>query len=165
MKNHKRLAEFLTLMADLHEKEVSKAKIEYYFQVLEPFSDDECEQAFKKVGLKWFPKPQDFLDLLQGTTKDKSIGAWQTVMNCLSAGSRSTNDQSIDRAVSAVGGWDYLGQQSYDELKWTEKRFREHYEVIAERELIEYPENVTGFLSPPKKEMDMEKLQEEVQRG
>jgi len=141
MKNHKRLAEFMTLMADIHEKEISKAKIEYYFHVLEPFTDEECEKAFKKIGLKWFPKPQDFIDVLKGTTEDKGIQAWQKVMDTLSRGGKSADDYSTDKAVIALGGWDYMAQQTYDELKWTEKRFLEHFEVIESRkdfEVLDY---------------------------
>lgn len=138
MKNHKRLAEFLTLMADLHEKEISKAKIEYYWEFLKPFSDEQCEVAFKKVGLKWFPKPQDFLDVLQGNDNDRALIGWQTVMDCLTQGKRS-QDINISRTVNALGGWDNLERQSFDELKWTEKRFKEHFEVVEKRqELLEH---------------------------
>lgn len=133
MKNKQRLAEFLTLMADIHEKDISKAKVEYYWEFLESFTDEQCEMAFKKVGRKWFPKPQDFLDVLHGSNEDRSLVGWQDVMKCLTDGKRSEN-LDINRTVSALGGWDNLESQSFDELQWTEKRFKEHFEVIEKRQ-------------------------------
>jgi len=143
MKNKKRFMEQMTLWGEIHEKKITDVLKNYYWKIFEPFSDEACEMAFKKVGLKWFPKPQDFLDVLQVNKEDTAIEAWQKVMDCLSAGTRS-NDLTIERTVKALGGWDHLGLQSFDELKWTEKRFKEHYDVVEKRREIELLEDAKG---------------------
>ena len=138
MKNEAKFMEYMTCLGEIHEKKITDSLKDIYWKTLEPFSDEACEMAFNRLisTCKFFPKPAEFIEILAGNKEDNAVLAWQKVMDCLSAGKKSS-DLTIERTVRVLGGWDNLGLQSYDELKWTEKRFKEHYEVVEKRREIE----------------------------
>ena len=164
MKDKVKFKEFMVGLGLIFDKDIPAPLSSIYWKTLQPYTDQECEKTFNRLisTCKFFPKPAEFLEILKGTTEDNGIQAWQKVMGILGRGGKSADDYQIDKAVNALGGWSYLGQQTYDELKWTEKRFREHYEVISERELIEYPPEVEALLERPKPEIDIEQLKLEA---
>ena len=150
MRDKKIFKEFMAGLGLLFDKEIPSSLSAIYWRILEPFTDEECEKVFNKLitTCKYFPKPVDFLELLSGTNEDRSLSAWQDVMGALTQGCRLA-DQTINSTVKALGGWDSLERQTYNELKWTEKRFREHFNVVEKREefdLLDYSENSTKRL-------------------
>ena len=56
----------MILIGELFDKNLSEELLDIYWQILEPFNDEQCEQAFKKVmaSAKWYPKPADILEYL-----------------------------------------------------------------------------------------------------
>lgn len=56
----------MILIGELFDKNLSEELLDIYWQILEAFNDEQCEQAFKKVmaSAKFFPKPADILEHL-----------------------------------------------------------------------------------------------------
>jgi hypothetical protein len=68
---------------------------------------------------------------IRGDEGDQAIAAWGSVMGCLEAG-RSPKDPKTVEVIRRLGGWTWLQSCSYDELKWQEKRFVEHYSALGD---------------------------------
>lgn len=142
MNDRKKFAENMALLSDLKNREISKAMADAYFEVLKPYTDEQCLSAFKKIiaTSKFFPQPADFLEILGEKTTLTNASAWAEVMRGLNQG-RIPDNPKIQKIISVLGGWDNLSLQSYDELIWIEKRFNEYFADITETEqgLLEYP--------------------------
>ena len=138
MKNRKTFAEYLTLLGEIHGKEISKTMVNAYFIVLEDYSDSQCIEVFQKLisTSKFFPKPADFLELLNCNQKLNAAEAWTQVMDCLTLNQKSDNIL-ISKAVSSLGGWEYLSTLTYDELYWRERRFNEFFMTLQEKSNID----------------------------
>lgn len=148
MKDKKKFMQFMTGLGETFDKKITDTLKDIYWKALEPFDDEDCEVAFNQLILscKFFPRPAEFMDILKGSDKDNALEAWGQVMDCLGVcnpDNPAKLDENIHQAVRAVDGWHSLAEQSYDDLKWTEKRFLEHYQVIEKRSNLE-------VLTPPK---------------
>ena len=66
MKDKEKFKGFMMIVGELFDKNPSQQLLDVYWQILEPFTDEQCEAAFKKVitTVKFFPKPADFMDHL-----------------------------------------------------------------------------------------------------
>lgn len=138
MKNKKKFQEFMALLGEIHEKKMTPTFLKAYWTILESYSDEQCEMAFKQViaHSRFFPKPADLLEYIMGTETQKAISSWQETMKVLETrypGEDTKVNWIVDHTVKAIGGWDYLSSLSFDELKWVEKRFLEHYPVIEKK--------------------------------
>ena len=139
MKNKQLLAEYLTLWGEIHDKKISETMANFYFETLKPFSDSDCEKVFKKVGLKWFPKPQDFLDELQGNKKDQATLAWLKVDKAVKShgpyASVKFDDPAIHGVIEAMGGWPQFQDCSLkNDWKWKRKEFEELYPIMEKKD-------------------------------
>jgi hypothetical protein len=77
MKNEIKFKEYMTMLCELHDKILSDMMKDLYWKVLEPFTDEECERAFKELiySTRFFPKPVDLIEILQGKkTGSSDIG-------------------------------------------------------------------------------------------
>lgn len=136
MKNKKMFMEYMTGLGEIFNKEISNILKDVYWKALENYTDEKCEAAFKQViaTCKFFPKPAELIEILQGSKEDQSIDAWQQVIDALKTyhpdfpESKPSLPPEIQFAIDHLGGLDVLATMSYDELKWQEKRFREMYE-------------------------------------
>ena len=63
MKNETKFKEYMAMMCELHDRTVSKLLTDLYWKVLEAYTDEQCEAAFKELiySSKFFPKPADFV--------------------------------------------------------------------------------------------------------
>ena len=97
------------------------------------------------------PKPADIVRELGGTTQDKSLLAWASVMQAVrrygTHDSVQFEDQIIHRVMVDLGGWVWLGQQQEKELPFIEKRFRDAYRAWLHRGSIGEPiPHLAGFI-------------------
>lgn len=67
MLNDIKFKEYMTLMSEIFNKELSNITRDVYWTVLKQFTDDECIKAFKVAiaTLKWFPKPSELIDIIK----------------------------------------------------------------------------------------------------
>jgi len=144
MKNKTKFSEYMSLLCEIHSREISITLAEVYWRILRPYPDQACIKAFEKfIRSDYFPKPKD---LLSAIGEDNGIAAWEEVMNHLERGTRSENHK-INRVIKILGGWDYIETQTFDSLRWIEKRFLEFYKALPEIvETKQLQEGKTGKL-------------------
>ena len=140
MKNEIMFKEYMTLLCELHDRVLSDMMKGLYWKVLEPFTDEQCEAAFKEIiySNKFFPKPADFTEILRGKKSDQAIDAWLLVLGAIKKignyESVEFSDQVIHSVLQVMGGWDQLASTlEVDEEKWKQKEFERIYQVMERR--------------------------------
>lgn len=139
MKNEVKFKEYLATLCELHDRTMSKLLTDLYWRVLEPFTDEECEHAFKELIYlsKFFPKPADFIEILTGKKENRATAAWLDVLGAVKKvgnyQSVKFSDSIIHSVIQAMGGWPQLCLMNNDEVKWKQREFERLYEVISAR--------------------------------
>ena len=133
MKNRNNFSKFITIISEMFEKTLSKIITEVYWKALEPFSDEQCEKAFNEIVLssRFFPKPVDIIEAIQGAQGNKSVIAWIKVIKAVrrigAYQSVKFDDPVIHSVIEVMGGWPALCSGSADEEKWKQKEFERFY--------------------------------------
>jgi len=140
MKNEIKFKEYMTLVCELFDKTLSDMMKDLYWKVLDPFSDEQCEKAFKEIiySSRFFPKPVDFVEILRGKKADRATEAWIEVLNAIKRignyESVKFADPVIHSVLQVMGGWDELAATTtVDEEKWKQKEFEKLYQVMERR--------------------------------
>jgi Domain of unknown function (DUF6475) len=140
MKNEIKFKEFMSLLSETFDKPLSSALSDLYWKILEPFTDEQCEAAFKEIiySSKFFPKPVDFVEILRGKKADRATEAWIEVLNAIKRignyESVKFSDPVIHSVLQVMGGWDHLAStMTMDEEKWKQKEFERLYQVMERR--------------------------------
>jgi len=139
MKDETKFKEYMTTIGELFDKPMTALLTTLYWKILEPFSDDDCERAFKEViySAKFFPKPADFIDILKGNKQDQATEAWiKTVGTIRRIGpyqSVAFDDAVIHDVIQFMGGWPATGDWLEDDLKWKQREFERLYRVMQSR--------------------------------
>jgi len=137
MKNEGLFKKYMTALSELHGKELSHLLNSLYWKALEPFSDEQCERVFKEMifGSKFFPKPADFLEALQGKKEDQAALAWVKVIRAIRQigpyqSIRFADDPAIHSVIQSMGGWTMLCDVTEKELTWKQKEFEKLYSIM-----------------------------------
>lgn len=165
MKNEIKFKEYMATLCELYDRTITELLTDLYWKVLEPYTDEQCEATFKEIiySCKFFPKPVDFLEILNGKKENRATEAWLEVLNAVARignyQSVKFSDPVIHSVINAMGGWPQLGAQmeSKDE-HWKQKEFERLYEVIS-TQYGKHPDYLpgttemenyrTGFNRPP----------------
>ena len=149
MKNEVKFKEYMTLLCELHDRVLSDMMKDLYWKILEPFTDEQCEKAFKEIiySSRFFPKPADFRDVLCGRKENKATEAWIEVLIAVARignyKSVKFSDPAIHSVINAMGGWPQLCIMEKADEKWKQKEFERLYEVIGARD-GKHPEYLPG---------------------
>lgn len=141
MKDDQMFRRYMAMLGEIHDKKITKVLTSAYWEVLKHHDDEDVEAAFKDAvaTCTFFPKPAEILERIQKQEpEDAPLLAWARVMNALESVGPHMDpilDASTMNCVRAMGGWSYLCNLSYDELKWQEKRFVEYYETMTKSPL------------------------------
>jgi hypothetical protein len=129
---------YMTTLGELFNKDLSDTLKDMYWEALKPYSDEDCEEAFKKsVSLcKFFPKPADLIEFMGNESAgDKAVLAWVEVDKAVrTIGNYSSvkfSDPVIHSVIQALGGWSELSMCSNLEWKWKKKEFEVLYPTMA----------------------------------
>lgn len=142
------IGEYLSMLAEIFDREVTKSLLRIYETVLEPYSEAACKVALEKAisTCKFFPKPTELLEFLQGPESDRATEAWLEVDKVVKQiGNYATvkfSDPVIMSCIEAMGGWEELGKVTTNEWKWKRKEFENLYPIMARRR--EHPEMLLG---------------------
>ena len=116
MTNKKKFGEYLLLLGEKYDKEISKAMASLIWKSLQPFPDKDCEKAFEGVLLRsrYFKDLlPDLLDMLGQSQDDRATMAWLEVDKAVRQigpmVSVQFSDPVIHSTVDALGGWEALG--------------------------------------------------------
>ncbi len=135
MKNEKQLSEWLVLISEKFDKELSQGMIQMIKETLKPFPDQECKDAMKEVLLRGrFFKDllPDLMDRLDGG--GKAMEAWQKVDKAIQEhGAYDTvvfDDPRIAVVIDLMGGWVFVAQSDNEQHKWNGINFQKHYAAV-----------------------------------
>lgn len=151
MKDATRFKEYMTALCEVHSREPLTFTLnDIYWKTLEPFDDYACESAFKYLLMhtKFFPKPSEFLEILEGNNQDKAMLAWLKVTKAIrrigTYQSVRFDDPVIHSSIQAMGGWVSFGDVLEKDLPWKQKEFERIYSAIAGRNNGDHPEYLPG---------------------
>lgn len=139
METKKILSNYMAMMGELFDKNVSSTLMEAYWKALEPYSDAEVETAFKRLvtTARFFPKPAEVLEAINGPQVDQAVLAWQRVDKAVREHgpyeSVQFDDAAIHGAIELMGGWVQFQNVHVDEWKWKQKDFERLYPIMKRR--------------------------------
>lgn len=139
MKDEIKFKEYMATLCEIYDRSLSRLLTDLYWKILEPFTDQQCESAFKEIiySSRFFPKPADFIEVLQGTKKTRATEAWLEALETLKRignyESVKFADEAIHSVIMAMGGWPEFCMMGNDEVKWKQKEFERLYEIIVGR--------------------------------
>jgi len=161
MKDEIKFKEFMAGIGIIFDKDISDNIASIYWNILEPFPDEDCEKAFNQIiaTCKFFPKPVEFLEILRGRSEDDSTRAWILVDEAMrkhgNYSSLDFGEPKIHRIVEMLGGWDYLGTLTEEDWKSKRKEFESLYQAIKRPDgpdrvigICEKANEPRGFESP-----------------
>jgi hypothetical protein len=137
MINEKIFKQYMAALSEIHNKDLSALLNSIYWETLKPYTDEECERAFKELvfSTKFFPKPADFLELLRGKTEDLGGRAWIKVIEAIRQPGPYKAVQFYDPVIHSIfkfwGGWPCVQEWKDSELKWKQKEFERLYALMA----------------------------------
>lgn len=132
-----KFAGLMAILATTFGKENTELRIEVYFESLKDFSIDEIEQAVYLAvkTLKFFPKPAELRELIEGDPDSRALIAWKTAIDNRDV--RRTvifDDPIIHYCLQEIfDGWMPFCEKTLEELKWEEKRFVTLYKLALRR--------------------------------
>ena len=144
MQNKKRFSELMGLLSLTFDKEITKPLNDVYFAILKNYDDESCEKAFMEclTGCKFFPKPAELLEAMNGAETDKATEAWAKVDKAMreigNYDSVDFGDRKIHKCIEILGGWDYLGTLTEADWKWKRKEFESLYKGIQSADGPDY---------------------------
>lgn len=140
MKDEIKFKEYMATLCELHDKTMSSILVDLFWKVLEPFTDEQCEKAFQEIIMssRFFPKPVDMIEVIQGKRDHESTRAWLLAYDAIGrVGNYSSvkfRDVIIHSVIEFMGGWPQFCSMISDEVKWKQKEFERLYQVISTRE-------------------------------
>ena len=176
MNNHEQatFAQLLTGMAAVHDKTLSKAVIDIYWQALQRFALTDVKRALQKHvnhpdGGQFMPKPADIIRLLEGSGEDKASTAWSKVDKAISqVGSYSSvifDDALIHAVIEDLGGWIKLCAETTEQLHFSRLQFQKRYQHFLIQAPKRYPKVLTGHIEAQNRRNGFEEVPSPVLVG
>lgn len=164
MKNKIEFKEFMSGMGEVFDKKITPVIIKLYWKVLEPFTDEQCQQAFNIAiaQCRFFPKPADLTEFIVGSPKqieqnkeDKALVVATNIIAHLRTYGSGVLPKLDDPTAKHLmtKRWPYYEWSSMvleSELKWWTKEFCKAYKsytALEEPVKIAAPENVKKLIS------------------
>lgn len=150
----KEFCEMLDYVSEQYTKPLSIGAKKIYWQGLIEYDLFSIKQAIGRhlrnpdTG-QFMPKIADVVRMLQGTTQDSALIAWNKVNKAVrSVGTGQSvvfDDALIHRVITEMGGWQSLGKKKEDEWAFVAKEFENRYRGYKMRgENPEYQPILTG---------------------
>lgn len=150
----KEFCEMLDYVSEQYTKPLSIGAKKIYWQGLIEYDLFSIKQAIGRhlrnpdTG-QFMPKIADVVRMLQGTTQDSALIAWNKVNKAVrSVGAGQSvvfDDALIHRVITEMGGWQSLGKKKEDEWAFVAKEFENRYRGYKMRgENPEYQPILTG---------------------
>lgn len=126
----KKFREMISVLAELHQREISATLLEAYYEALKEYPIKAIETAGKALlkSSRFFPKPADFIDEIDGTDDEQAEDTWEKALAILYDPYASfIVERNIAVAIESLGGREYIGGLDQDELRWIKKDFIKIY--------------------------------------
>jgi hypothetical protein len=137
MDKKKLIIKYMTILADLHKRDLSEALLNVYIKILEKYDYKQIEDALIEIvsTAKFFPKPAEILEALHGSKEDRALMSWMKVRDAIRKyghySSIDFGDPIIVKAISQIGGWQKLCSTLTDEMIWMQKEFERIYKNLV----------------------------------
>src|SRR3990167_3579737 len=137
-KDRKKLVKILVGFGELHDKEISDIITEIFFQTLSAFSIEDIEQAAGELvkRLKFFPKPADFIEILDSNEDELALLSWVSVCEAMSEcawGAVRFDDPATGNAVKALGGHIRIKEMDERAFGYVKNDFIRLYKIYRRR--------------------------------
>jgi len=143
MLNSVKFQEYMTLLGDVYDKEISDAKKDIYWVILKPYSDADCVKAFKQAiaSCKWFPKPSELIDIIKSFVPEISIitkaeNQLQFVLKwakeCSSVPNPKFKDPVTQHLVDTIWPQNVMMHKTVADMVWFAKDFKVAYVAHCE---------------------------------
>lgn len=124
-------AEQFAMLEDRFNREFSKDSKAMYYEVLsDELSTEEFQVAVRDIfrSATYFPKPDDFVEAVQGDEQQKALEDWEKVEDVF-LNLASPDDLSPEgrRTVKLMGGWRQIGKASDSDWPHVRKEFLRLY--------------------------------------
>lgn len=140
MKNKQTFAKYMTILAEIHTRELSKTLLDVYWVSLQPYDDNECESAFNRMvtTLKFFPKPADMLEAINHVSTKQIPGATDRATEQVAVVMKQVrelgyyrtpvfDDPVTKRLMTSRWSWQAMCSMTAEEHKWWAKEFVDAY--------------------------------------
>jgi hypothetical protein len=164
MKDEIKFKQYMTTLGELFDRPMTSLLTTLYWKVMEPFTDEECERAFKEIlfSAKFFPKPAEFIEVLRGNESDLVAQAWIKTVEAIrhygNYASIKFDDPVIHAVIEFMGGWPETGNWTDDELKWKQREFERLYGIMQARG--KHPEYLPGLIETTNRAKGYDKQEE-----
>jgi len=130
-------------LAEILGVEIKKSRVDGYWEVFKDYPDKELIRAIN-LSLKtnkFFPKPAELIELIEGSPADKSLQAWHISLEAIRNKSPQFEDKRIVAVISDMGGWqEFCRIADTKGLYLKEKGFREKYQYYFRQPI---PSNIS----------------------
>lgn len=140
----------LLTLAEAVGTEITENRADIYWEIFKDYPDEELTKALN-LSLKtnkFFPKPAELIELIEGSPSDKSLQAWQAALNSVSKVGVYNSPKFEDKIITAIildmGGWEAYCNMPTKENPWKEKEFRERYNFYLRHPI---PQNTPEYLA------------------
>jgi hypothetical protein len=149
-----KFAQLISTIAELHDKSISKALVEIYWECLQKFELLDIKHAIKAHAKnpdtgQFMPKPSDVVRYLEGGTNAQALQAWTKVEKAIeSIGGYSSvifDDALIHAVISDMGGWIQFCKMTEEESPFKAQEFEKRYARYAIRAPEKYPRKLMGI--------------------
>uniref|UniRef100_A0A6M3JP69 DUF6475 domain-containing protein n=1 Tax=viral metagenome TaxID=1070528 RepID=A0A6M3JP69_9ZZZZ len=163
--NKKEFTQRLLIISEAVGIDLKKERINIYWDIFKDYPDNELIRAFN-LSLKtnkFFPKPAELIELIEGSPADKSLQAWNLVIANINAYQSITfTDKRISATILDMSeSWsDFCYSLTKDNMVWKEKEFRERYNHYSKRPIpADTPGHLVGITEANNRKLDYDKHQ------
>lgn len=124
-------------LAEVMGIELSEAKLAIYEDCLSKFSDQQILRAISEAArtLRFFPKPVELVELIEGKSEDRAVEAWGVVLKAIKTIGKYQSimfeDGKIAHVVEMMGGWIELCSMRADETSIKSAQFQKMYRACS----------------------------------
>ena len=135
-------ASLLQATMDVYNKDISTDVIKIWWLAMSHFPIEQIKVGLSKYITspdygKFPPKPADIIFMMEGSSQDAALTAWNKVLEAISrAGTYKSvcfDDPIIHLCIDDIGGWIGLGETEEKELPFVQKRFEQTYRNYKSR--------------------------------
>jgi len=149
-------------LGELFDKEISEILLSIYWEALKPYPWTVVKEALNKAAVmcRFFPKPVEIIELIEGSDTEQAEEAWATLLDAIEQCGAYVSvvfaDGRIARCIELMGGWEAVNRWKIDELPFRRKDFLAIYKSLPKTGpakvvgIIEKENLVRGYLEDPK---------------
>ena len=136
----KQFAGLMVGLSEVYDKEITQPLMQLYFESLKDYSIKEVSAAFTRHiktpdSGRFFPKPADVIQMLEGSADDKALLAWSKVREAIERhGAYESivfDDKIIHKVIFELGGWLYLCECKESDISFKANEFMKRYRAYT----------------------------------